>query len=446
MADASSSNLGAAHEPCFGDQRAASAGPSVWTAWLALLETAARSSQSDQQSPGVEDHRAMLLSFLKDRSRPRQLLIDVSDIARMDHGGGIQRVTNRLLGELLFDPPKRHRIEPVRVTDEGVYVYARQFLSTYVGLPADSLGEDQPIEFRAGDHFLGLDLIRDCAEAARPAILAMRRAGVGISFVVYDLLPYTHPQWFPPGIDSSYNHWLHLVAETADLALCISECVCSELKHALEEIGVQGRPPVIMNFPLGADFAGGVATPRVMEPLPIGVARFLIVGTIERRKGHRMVLDAFETLWAKGNEVQLVLVGKPGWLVGPLLDRLRHLRDTEDRLHWFGAVDDSTLASLYRESTALLAPSEGEGYGLPLIEARWSGLPILARDMPVFREVAGVDADYFPGDHDALVHALQAWLARWSRGEVVAGKKQVGLWSESAKALKAVLAEQGAFS
>lgn len=424
--------------------RASGAVPSAWTAWLALLEVAARSGESDHQSLGVEVHRATLLSSLKDRSKPGQLLIDVSDIARMDHGGGIQRVTNRLLGELLFAPPTSHRVEPVRVTDEGVYVYARRFLSTYVGLPAHSLGEDVPIEFSAGDHFLGLDLIRDCAEVARPAILAMRRSGVRISFVVYDLLPYTHPQWFPPGIDSGYNHWLHLVAETADLALCISESVCSELKRALKEIGAQRRPTVITKFEMGADFAGWVAPPQVMDPLPFGVARFLIVGTIERRKGHRAALDAFEALWAKGIEVQLVLVGKSGWLVGPLLDRLRHLRDTGHRLYWFEGVDDLTLAGLYRESTALFAPSQGEGYGLPLIEAQWTGLPILARDMPVFREVAGVGADYFSGGHDALVRALEKWLIRWSRDQIVPGTTQVALWSDSANTLKAVLAEQGA--
>lgn len=411
-----------------------------------LLESAALASEGEQQNRAVENFRDQLWDLLKLRSEPRQLFVDVSEIARIDHGGGIQRVTHRLLGELLFAPPEGYRVEPVRVTDEGRYVYAKRFLSAHLGLPVDSLGEDQPIDFSAGDHFLGLDLIRDRAETARPAILAMRRAGVDISFVVYDLLPYTHPQWFPPGIDTGFNQWLHLLSETADLALCISESVCSELRGALKEMGGEARRPAIASFPLGADFAGWTGAPRVLDPLPRGVARFLIVGTIERRKGHRVALDAFEALWAEGIEVQLVLAGKPGWLVGPLLERLRKLRGQGNLLNWFDAVDDHTLAALYRESTALLAPSEGEGYGLPLAEAAWNCLPIVARDMPVFREVAGSGAVYFTGARDALVHTLQAWLERWSRGEMSSNETDASLWADSALALKAAIEKHGALS
>lgn len=424
----------------------ASVAPSVWTSWLILLESAALSGEGDQRIRAVENFRDQLWTLLKLRSEPRQLLVDVSEIARMDHGGGIQRVTHRLLGELLFAPPEGYRVEPVRVTDEGRYVYARRFLSSHLGLSADSLGEDQPIDFSANDHFLGLDLIRDRAEIARPAILAMRRAGVDISFVVYDLLPYTHPQWFPPGIDTGFNQWLHLVAETADLALCISDSVCSELRGALDETGSERRPPVITSFPLGADFAGWTTTSRVLDPLPNGVARFLIVGTIERRKGHRAALDAFEALWAEGIEVQLVLAGKPGWMVGPLLERLRQRRGQGNLLHWFDAVDDRTLAALYRESTAVLAPSEGEGYGLPLAEAGWNRIPILARDIPVFREVAGDGAEYFAGAGDSLAQRLREWLGRWSRDELADSRVNVCLWADSARALKAAIRKHGGHS
>ncbi|MGH1573400.1 glycosyltransferase [Methylobacterium sp. P31] len=80
------------------------------------------------------------------------------------------------------------------------------------------------------------------------------------------------------------------------------------------------------------------------------------------------------------------------------------------RLFWFSDVDDIALERLYRQSLGLIAASYAEGYGLPLVEAAKRGVPIFARDIPVFREVAGSRATYFDRSGANLVRELRAWL------------------------------------
>lgn len=88
------------------------------------------------------------------------------------------------------------------------------------------------------------------------------------------------------------------------------------------------------------------------------------------------------------------------------------IRSIKNRLFWPQGVRDETLEQVYRSARALLAASEGEGFGLPLIEAAQHGLPIIARDIPVFREVAGEHAYYFGGeDAQTLADALRVWLS-----------------------------------
>ncbi|MBC7857541.1 MAG: glycosyltransferase, partial [Burkholderiaceae bacterium] len=177
---------------------------------------------------------------------------------------------------------------------------------------------------------------------------------------------------------------------------------------------------------------------------------FLMVGTIEPRKGHLQALDAFEQLWREGAQVNLVIVGNEGWK--PLADaerrtipritaRLRKHPELGRRLFWLAGVDDACLAQVYAASACLLCPSEGEGFGLPLIEAASHGLPVIARDLPVFREVAGEHAFYFGGLGGAeLAGAVRAWLDLHARGAHPASTgMQWCTWRDNALELLTVL-------
>jgi glycosyltransferase involved in cell wall biosynthesis len=136
-----------------------------------------------------------------------------------------------------------------------------------------------------------------------------------------------------------------------------------------------------------------------------------MVGTIEPRKGHAQTLAAFEKLWSDGGDANLVIVGRKGWGMDKLAEAMRHHPEHGRRLFWLEGISDEYLEKVYAASTSLIAASYGEGFGLPLIEAAQHKLPIIARALPVFREVAGEHAFYFNGkEPQDLARAVREWM------------------------------------
>jgi glycosyltransferase involved in cell wall biosynthesis len=271
----------------------------------------------------------------------------------------------------------------------------------------------------------------------------MEAAGVRISFVVYDVLPVLMGQHFPGWMPQAFAHWLNSIARHEQL-ICISRSVADELRAYLDRNPpAKGPMPRVDWFHLGADIENSLPTtelsPDIIEQIKrreIGPT-FLMVGTVEPRKGHALVLSAFERFWSKNGDANLVIVGKQGWMVEALCERLRAHPEYKGRLIWLDSVSDAHLQRLYQSCDCLIAASEGEGFGLPLIEAAKYDLPILARDIPVFREVAGEHATYFDGsDPDTLLGALEDWLAAHRAGHTVrSGGLPFLTWRESAAAL-----------
>ena len=338
------------------------------------------------------------------RDSPR-CLVDVTELALQDLGAGVQRVTRRWLSELLVSPPVGRRVEPVRLSSQGEYVLARGFLAGMLGLAAGGLGEDRPIEARPTDCFLGLDFCRDRADALDTALAGLRAQRVPITLLLPDMLPLQHPEWFPPGIGTSFAAWLEVCIRRADQVVCISH----DSLQAFEGV-LRGRPGLrdlrTVVVPLGADlpWASSVSLPA-RRP---GSVRLLMVGTVEPRKRYPQALDAFEMLEGMGEAVDLVIVGRRGWESGAFFRRLARHPQAGRNLHWLEDADDATLAAAYLDSDLLLMASAGEGYGLPVIEAAHAGCRLLLRDLPVFREVAGGAAHYFSGEQGAdLAHAIQ---------------------------------------
>jgi glycosyltransferase involved in cell wall biosynthesis len=163
----------------------------------------------------------------------------------------------------------------------------------------------------------------------------------------------------------------------------------------------------------------------------------LMVGTIEPRKSHEQALDAFEILWKQNVPLNLVIVGQQGWKVDSLVERIKKHDQLGKRLFWLARADDDVLSTIYQGAAGLLAASLGEGFGLPLIEAARYQLPIVARDIPVFREVAGEHAYYFRGNTpESLAEAVSAWLKLRETGGAPSSKGIPWLtWEQSAQQL-----------
>lgn len=144
-----------------------------------------------------------------------------------------------------------------------------------------------------------------------------------------------------------------------------------------------------------------------------------MVSTIEPRKGHWQIIKAFEILWKKGLDFNLVLVGKKGWKVERLVNYLKKHSELNKRLFWLGYISDDLLEYLYRNALATIMASEGEGFGLSIIESAYYKTPIIARDIKVFREIAKNGAFYFKNSKspELLAKDLEKWLDLYKKSK-----------------------------
>jgi glycosyltransferase involved in cell wall biosynthesis len=377
----------------------------------------------------------------------RQLLVDVSELVQRDAKSGIQRVVRAILREWLENPPEGFRVEPIYATKNSPrYFYARQFTSRFLGVP-DDWAQDEPAEAWPGDIFIGLDLQHLVVLAQKAFLQEWRNRGVKIWFVVYDLLPILKPQVFLPEAQSLHQHWLESIS-CFDGVACISRAVADEMREWLAEHEPhRERPLAIEWFHLGADVDASAPTRGLPDDANMVLdtlnARhsFLMVGTVEPRKGHAQVLEAFDLLWKSGMDVNLVIVGKQGWMVETLVERLRSHPELNKRLFWLEGISDEYLEKVYAASTCLIAASYGEGFGLPLIEAAQHKLPIIARDIPVFREVAGENAFFFNAPtSENLAQSIQHWLKLYAKNQPPISDAMPWLtWKASAQQLLTAL-------
>ncbi len=125
----------------------------------------------------------------------RKLFVDISGLVKKNALLGAERKVCNFLKELLVNPPAGYRVEPVyaRIGQQG-YSYARYFTLGFLGCPADAL-TDEPISYRAGDIFFGLDLLPEVVSEQQQFYQKMRQYGVMVQFDVNDLLTEQLPHY-----------------------------------------------------------------------------------------------------------------------------------------------------------------------------------------------------------------------------------------------------------
>jgi glycosyltransferase involved in cell wall biosynthesis len=408
-----------------------------------------------ESSNNLSDISQFLAASWPAQERKKCLFLDISATCIDDLKTGIERVARSLL--IAFLEREDIRCEPVRLVCENgewVYRYARAYTSNLLGIP--QLLEDELLETLPGDILLSLDLSGGMLIGAEQQglLLGLRNQGVTIYHIVFDLLPVQMPEVFPPGAGESHEQWLRSVAKS-DGVFCISKAVAEDFSQWITEKQVRSeqRLPFSVNWfhlspeifassptsglPAGAD--------KVLKKIQ-GDITFLMVGTIEPRKGYLQTLEAFDILWKEGVAANLVFVGKEGWQPLPqearrdipeTISRIKNHPQLNNRLFWLEGISDEYLEKVYAASTCLIAASYGEGFGLPLIEAAQHGIPIIARDIPVFREVAGRHAAYFNSESSAeLALTLNNWMQDFNLGQHPKSDQMRYLtWAESAQVL-----------
>jgi glycosyltransferase involved in cell wall biosynthesis len=387
------------------------------------------------------------------KPRKKQIFIDISELVKRDAKTGIQRVVRSLLTEMLLNPPAGYDVHPIYANQLSLgYRYANRFKKKFFASAEDkrSMGEsntsnqeDPVIETQPGDIFLGIDLQADIVQAQKQYLSAIKLSGTKVYFVVYDLLPIRFPNAFPSAAEFNHRQWL-LEISKFDGIICISKAVADDYRDwAKTNIPDLPKQFDVAWFHLGADIENSVPTTGLPNNYKDVIAKisaqpsFVMIGTLEPRKGYGQTLPAFEKLWAKDAQVNLVIIGKKGWMVDELVNHIENHPELNKRLFWLDSISDEYLDQIYSASTCLIAASDGEGFGLPLIEAAIRHVPIIARDIPVFREVAREHAFYYTAAKpEEMTQAIEAWLDLYAKGQHPQSNAMPWLtWKESAQSV-----------
>lgn len=413
------------------------------------VETIAAAVNRDPASlaPRTANAAAALHASLAQRPfATRRVLIDVSHLTAGDHRTGIQRVVRSIVRSLYLSERAGFAAIAVRL-HEGRLVTAHGWLDEEGLLMSVERGApDHEVAPQWGDCLLMLDSSWSRYAEFERMFDAVRRLHGTVCTVVYDLLPIRLPQHWPAGASAWFEDWLRKAIAASDGIVCISRAVADDLGRFIAANRIACAPRVGY-WHLGCDaLATSDETPLAADvavAMQGGGPALLMVGTLEPRKNHALALSAMERLWAEGSDARLCIVGKQGWLVEDLVMRIHRHPELGRRLHYLAQLSDAELAQCYRRAAAVLVPSAGEGFGLPLIEAAHAGTPIIASDLPVFREIAGEHATYFAlRDADALAATLRDWLTRNAAGGVARPDPGIALtWEQSADELLDVILE-----
>ena len=285
-----------------------------------------------------------------------------------------------------------------------------------------------------------LDLEPAWNDPAPRAELLTRLAAEGVhsAVMIADVMPELHPEWFDEGQRRLFGGWLDAHLEHSGLFLCISHNTEADLRSVARRRGFTHELNCEV-IPLGAELPRSEGEPERPE-LPAGIGRFLlVVGTLEPRKNQALVLDAFERLARRHDDLGLVLVGRQGWMVDELAERIRSSPLNGSRLAWPDAVTDQQLAWLYRNAFLTIAPSHYEGLGVPVMEALGHGSPTLASTGGALAEAGGGFVETIdPTDLDALCVAVERHLIDPAHHRALvetAGRYQPRAWAEGATAM-----------
>ena len=248
-------------------------------------------------------------------------------------------------------------------------------------------------------------------------------------FMLHDLLPLDYPEYWEAGHRARFDRSVDFVARRAPALITPPEGGRRRIAREMRQRGRDGIPIHVAPFPSPL---AGLRPPDAALVEKLKAARyFLMIGTIEPRKNHLLILHLYRALAHSGAAApRLVLVGGRGWENEQVLDLVERCESLRDRVIEVSNLSPTALACLIGGANALLVPSFDEGYGLPIVEALTLGVPVVASNRETFREVSQgcatfIDPTDGPGWTQALIDLGDAGSAASSR----AGKQAAGFSS-----------------
>lgn len=338
-------------------------------------------------------------------------------------GSSLTRVSRARLQRAIVDQDQRSADEPWTKLSEALCSAEPDQAVVRRPIHANPSADWLPIGLELGERMLnraiagppGGQVYINVAHTGlhRPGLLAgLTWRGIASMILVHDLIPITHPEFCTPSAAGRHRLRIDHVLGHAGLVIANSQCTADALSAYARRTG-QAEPAVqVAHLGLAPVFA------RPPQPLAAPRPYFVCVGTIEARKNLAFLLTVWRRL-AETTAAQaphLVLVGRRGWENEAVIDHLDRSPAVRSLVHEIADVTDDQLARLIGGARALLAPSLVEGFDLPPIEALALGVPVIASDIPVHRELAKgatlIDPLDGPAWIEAIVQAAQPGASR----------------------------------
>lgn len=375
-----------------------------------------------------------------EKTSKKQLLVDISSIINYDSKTGISRVVKTQLIELFLLNQDDYIIKAIylkKIDENYYYFYAHEYMKNTLKLDIKE-EKDEELQLSKNDIIYISDLATSTINIAKEEKIFdyFKNIGVKIVFLIYDLLPILYPHFFRENQDKIHQQYLEDITSISNYFITISQKVKKDLLYWIQKNSLK-KDYHIQAIHLGADFKD---TKNSIEEIKInkknGSLDFLIISTIEPRKAHKQLLDAFKLLWSENLDLKLHIVGKKGWFVDDLINEINSSPKLNNNLFYYSFIDDSTLKNLYRKVDAVIIPSYDEGFGLPIIEAAFYQKPIICRDTEVFKEVAKENAFYFEDDTNpnTIYKSIKEWAKLYSQNIHPKTQNLTYLsWQENAK-------------
>ncbi|WP_133149325.1 glycosyltransferase family 4 protein [Caulobacter zeae] len=269
--------------------------------------------------------------------------------------------------------------------------------------------------------------------------------GFSYAAIVYDLIPQMMPQFVVPSYVNLLKDYFGELFWVADACMCISESTRRDMMRYCEQFGIPA--PRSDAFPLGCDVvsakpgSGEAEPPAELPPELEGKRYALFVSTIEPRKNHRTLYQAWTRAMDEGRldpaRDRLVFVGRSGWAVGDLIQEMDANPVAQETIVRLSNISDAELDLLYKHAALGLFPSFYEGYGLPLAEMLGHGKACLSSRSGSLEEVGGDLVEYIDpldtlGWSDAIVRMFNDKTARTALERRVAKTHKPVTWDAAA--------------
>jgi alpha-1,2-rhamnosyltransferase len=226
-----------------------------------------------------------------------------------------------------------------------------------------------------------------------------RTEGALVIVVVHDVIPLSHPQFFADVLVRDFTKWFDWVVNNADGIVGVSMHTANQVLKYLPEFKQSEIIPWVdfsyngEGLPVSRELKTSKALSNIFNASD--ARRYLTVGTLEPRKNHKYILDAFDLAWADDADIQLIIIGKEGWRCTELVERIKLHKELGKKLIWKRNVSDEELNTLYTKADELIIASFDEGFGLPVVESLARATPVLAAGIEVFREFGNDGIRFF---------------------------------------------------